>query len=124
MRGLVSLLLVSLALAGCAGKPAGASVSFQTGAPGETPVAAPKPGEKLIVTPEAGLVGKVAKVNPAGFVVLNFPPGHLPPAERRFNLYRQGLKVGEVKITGPQLEDHIVADLVQGNAQIGDEARD
>jgi hypothetical protein len=39
------------------------------------------------------------------------------------NLYRRGLKVGEVKVTGPQREDNIVADLVAGEAGVGDEAR-
>ena len=29
-------------------------------------------------------------------------------------LYRDGLKVGEVKITGPQRDNDIVADLVTG----------
>ena len=39
-------------------------------------------------------------------------------------LFRSGMKVGEVKITGPQRENNIVADLVTGEAQIGDEVRD
>jgi hypothetical protein len=39
------------------------------------------------------------------------------------NLYRRGLKVGEVKVTGPAREDNIVADLVAGEAEVGDEAR-
>jgi hypothetical protein len=39
-------------------------------------------------------------------------------------LYRGGLKVGEVKITGPQRDNNIVADLVTGDAQAGDEVRD
>jgi hypothetical protein len=33
------------------------------------------------------------------------------------------LKVGEVKVTGPQREDNIVADLAAGEAEVGDEAR-
>jgi hypothetical protein len=33
------------------------------------------------------------------------------------------LKVGEVKINGWQHNDNVVADLVAGDAQIGDEAR-
>ena len=44
-------------------------------------------------------------------------------AEQRLNLYRRGLKVGEVKVTGPAREDNIVADLVAGEAEVGDEAR-
>jgi len=39
------------------------------------------------------------------------------------NLYRGGLKVGEVKITGPQDDDNIVADLLTGDSEVGDQAR-
>ena len=67
---------------------------------------------------------KVTSVNAAGrFVVLTFPLGRLPAADARFSLYRLGLKVGEVKINGWQHNDNVVADLVAGDAQIGDEAR-
>jgi hypothetical protein len=80
--------------------------------------------QTLIVTPENALVGKVALVNSTGrFVVLNFPLGKMAAAEQHLNLYRRGLKVGEVKITGPAREDNIVADLVAGEADVGDEAR-
>ena len=79
----------------------------------------------MIVTPESALVGKVATVNqPGKFVVLNFPIGHLPVVQQHLNVYRQGLKVGELKVTGPQLDDNIVADLVAGESEPGDEVRD
>ena len=78
----------------------------------------------LLVTPEAALVGKVIRFNPeARFVVVNFPIGRMPAVERRMSVYRGGLKVGEVKITGPQREDNIVGDLVAGEAKTGDEIR-
>jgi hypothetical protein len=65
------------------------------------------------------------RVNPqARFVVINFPLGMMPAVDYRLNVYRQGVKVGETKITGPQLEDNIVADLVIGEANVGDEVRD
>jgi len=71
------------------------------------------------------LVGKVVRFNSEGrFVVLNFPIGHLPGVDQRLNVYRQGLKVGEVKVTGPQRDDNTVADIVAGEAQVGDEVRD
>jgi hypothetical protein len=86
---------------------------------------APPSRPQLIVTPETQATGKVVKVNAAGrFVVLSFPLGHLPQVDQRLNVYRQGLKVGEVKISGPQKEDNIVADLVSGNAELGDEVRE
>jgi hypothetical protein len=80
--------------------------------------------QRLIVTPETALVGRVVKVNSAGrFVVLNYPVGRLPALEQRLSLYRQGLKVGEVRIAGPQYDDNIVADVVEGEAALGDAAR-
>jgi hypothetical protein len=80
---------------------------------------------KLIVTPETGLVGKVVTANQnLRYVVLSFPIGHLPAMEQRLNVYRHGLKVGEVKVTGPQIEDNVVADIVEGDSGPGDEVRD
>jgi hypothetical protein len=83
------------------------------------------PSQKLIVTPETGLVGKVETANQnLRYVVLSFPIGHLPAMEQRLNVYRHGLKVGEVKVTGPQIEDNVVADIVEGDSGPGDEVRD
>jgi hypothetical protein len=79
----------------------------------------------LIVAPNPVLTGRVTSFNAVGrFVVLNFPIGRLPVMEQRLGVYRQGGKVGEVKITGPQRDDHIVADLTTGEAQPGDEVRE
>ena len=89
------------------------------------PGAPPATNQKLIVTPDSTLAGKVARVETgARFVVLSFPVGHLPVMEQRLNLYRNGLKAGEIKVTGPQLDENVVADIVAGDAQVGDEARD
>ncbi len=82
-------------------------------------------GSDLIITPENSLSGKVIRVNNQGrFVVVNFPIGQLPALDQRLNLYRSGLKVGELKITGPQYDDNIVGDLIAGEAQPGDSVRD
>ena len=81
-------------------------------------------GQIVTATPGARLVGKVVRVNPASqFVVLNFPIGKLPIPDQRLHLYRNGLKIGELVVTGPILDDNIVADVVVGAAQLGDEAR-
>ena len=110
------ILLFALALSGCAGKGAADRPAAPTGATATN--------QTLIVTPESALVGKVKLVNTIGrFVTLRFPLGRMPVVEQRLNLYRRGLKVGEVKVTGPQREDRIVADLVAGEAEAGDEAR-
>ena len=82
------------------------------------------PISTLIVTPMPVLTGRVTSYNaPGRFVVLNFPVGHLPQLEQRLDVYRQGIKVGEVKVTGPQRDDHIVADVTQGEVEAGDEVR-
>lgn len=79
----------------------------------------------VVVTPETGLAGKVVRVNPsARFTVLNFPVGRLPSLDQRLSVYRGGLKVGEIKVTGPQLDDNVVGDIIAGEAQPGDDVRD
>ena len=76
------------------------------------------------MTPETVLIGKVARVNLDGrFVVMTFPIGHLPLLNQRLNVYRQGLKVGEIRVTGPQLDDNVVGDISAGEAQAADEVR-
>lgn len=77
-----------------------------------------------IVTPDTAQSGSVLQVNvSARFAVLNFPVGSMPPVGRRLYVYRAGLKVGELKVTGPQRDDNTVADIVNGEAQAGDEIR-
>lgn len=125
-------LLAALVWAGCAGKerpdgnmPSGASSGSEAGQVATDSPSKASGGQKLIVTPGDGVTGRVATYNDAGrFVVLDFPLGRLPAMDQRLFVYRRGLKVGEVKITGPQKENHTVADLVQGEAQAGDEIRD
>lgn len=104
MRSFPAWLLLVLACAGCFWKRGAAS------APSSSPAR------------ERILAGRVVRINPqARFVVLNFPIGQMPPVDSWMNVFREGLKVGEVKITGPQREDHIVADLFSGEARVGDE---
>ena len=56
--------------------------------------------------------------------MLDFPIGHLPANEQIMFVFRQGLKVGELRVTGPHREHNTVADLVAGEARKGDEVRD
>ena len=107
----LSLLIAGILVSGCASKHRKPVAS----APGDT---------QTIVTPDASLAARVVSYNEVGrFVVLNFPVGPMPKAERTFFLYRSGLKVGEVKIDTWQLDNLIVAGIVAGDAQIGDEVR-
>jgi len=86
---------------------------------------APARDARLIVTPAEGLNGKIAWVNSnLRFVVITFPVGQMPALDQRLNVYRRGLKAGEVKISGPQSDDSVVADIVAGEAEPGDAVRD
>ena len=127
MRFLSGLVLSGIILSGCAKDKRIVWPSTGTATPrtAAAPLVATNAAPQLIVTPELMLVGKVVRFNPEGrFVVLNFPIGHLPGENQRLNVYRQGLKVGEAKVTGPQRDDNTVADIVTGEAQVGDEVRD
>ena len=98
-----------------------------TTAPASPYLAPATPSAELhpIVTPDTSLTAKVASYNATGrFAVLSFPVGHLPAMDQTLFLYRDGLKVGEVKVTGPQRDNDTVADLITGTAQAGDEVRD
>lgn len=83
------------------------------------------PVEKSPVTRIQSPGGAVASVNRAlRFVVLDFSIHPLPPLEQRLNLYHEGRKVGELKITGPAQGSTIAADILTGDATVGDEARE
>ena len=106
---LASLLMAGIFISGCASHKQ------------KPPTAVPK-GSTLIVTPDASLAAKVVIYNATGrFVVLSFPVGQMPNAGRIFFLYRGGLKVGEIKIDTWQRDNLVVADLTDGDAQVGDE---
>jgi hypothetical protein len=126
MSFLVSVIFAILA-SGCADKkPEDPSDTYAPGvAPRSSTPSTSITNRNLIVTLDPSATGKVAKVNASDrFVVLNYPLGHVPARDQQLSLYRHGIKVGEVKVTGPQQDDNTVADIVSGEAQEGDEARD
>jgi hypothetical protein len=106
-------LLLTLATGGC-------SWGNHTTATTAKPAAA-KPAP--IVTPDYSLTAKVISVNTVGrFVILSFPAGMMPKIDQTLFLYRNSLKVAELRVTGPQDvgNNHIVADITSGEAQVGD----
>ena len=84
----------------------------------------PKP-PAVIVTPAPANSGRITSVNLAArYVVITYPVGvPLPAIERKLDVYRAGLKVGEIKITGPSRDLNTVADITAGECQPGDEVR-
>jgi hypothetical protein len=116
----IAALALGLTLPGCAWvkrhTPWHHNTSTQKPAPTVTP---------MIVTPDDSLVAKVIRVNTTGgFVILNFPDGHVPKLGQHLFLYRGGLKTAEVKVVGPQQDTSIVADILTGSVKEGDVVRD
>lgn len=117
MRLIAPLLALAcvIAVSGCKSKPAQFS---------DVPGFSASNG-KPVVKPSDALLGKVISFNGVGrFAVLSFPITRMPAVDQKLSVYREGLKVGEVKITGPQRDENIVADLLTGEAKSGDEVRD
>jgi uncharacterized lipoprotein YajG len=115
MRKFIGILSCAILLAGCASNKSTAPKN------GPQKPAASQP----VVTPDFRPVGKVARVNSGGrFVVINFPPGQVPQTEALLNVYRGGLKVAEVRVDARwQNDNNTVADILTGEVQVGDEAR-
>jgi hypothetical protein len=109
---LLSLLAAGILLAGCASHP-------------PKPISSASDNSPTIVTPDTSLAAKVVQYNSTGrYVVLGFPIGQTPKAGQVLFIYRNGLKIAEVKTDTWQNGNYVVADLVTGGAQIGDEVRD
>lgn len=112
----ILLLTLVVAVSGCATK-----VSPEYG---EVPPAS-KIRTKPVVKSSDALSGRVVRFSVVGrFVILNFSIAKMPALDQTLFIYRENLKVGVVKITGPQQDDNIVADIVEGEAKAGDEVRD
>jgi hypothetical protein len=78
----------------------------------------------VTMTPDTALIGEVYRVNAnAGIVVLRFPGGRMATAGQRLNVYRGGLKVGEVVVSGTPNDDMIAGDIAAGEANVGDVVR-
>jgi hypothetical protein len=110
---LMFLLIAVILISGCASKKTAA-----------TKIAI-APAPQVIVAPDNSLAAKVVRYNSDGrFVVLSFPAGRMPNADQMLFLYRAGLKVAEIKVNGWQQDNLVVADVISGEARIGDEVRD
>ncbi|MGA3182697.1 MAG: hypothetical protein ABSF38_20425 [Verrucomicrobiota bacterium] len=113
MRMVIGILCAAALLCGCATSKAPAAKST-----------AKPPAGKTIITPDLLPAGHVALVNTeARFVIINYPPGAAPKPGQRLNVYRNGLKVGEIKVTGPERDNNTVADILVGDVQLHDQTR-
>jgi hypothetical protein len=126
MRRLV-LILLGVGLAGGFGCAKTKSGAPRASAPKDAASGAVKPSQgepKVILSPLTAISGKVASVNLAGqFVILTFQAGALPVQDQKLAVYRGGLKVGEVKVSKEKMGQNLAADIVAGEARLGDEVR-
>jgi hypothetical protein len=107
----------TILLSGCATGSSDGGTSKATGS-GTNDLARP------VVTPQWNRDGTVVRVNlTAHFVVVNFPASPPPGPDQVLYVYRDGLRVGEVKVNGPRSGDCVVADIVSGDCRAGDTAR-
>jgi hypothetical protein len=68
--------------------------------------------------------GKVVRTNlKLNFVVLDFGFKRLPHAGQQLGIYRLGEEIGQVRVSGPFWETYTVADIVDGEIWVGDEAK-
>jgi hypothetical protein len=110
IRAILSALCAFL-LAGCAAQKPAASIPL------------PNPSGPII-TPDLRPSGEVAMIIPSSrFVIVTFPATSVPSPDRRLSVYRNGLKIGELKITGPRQGDNTIADILSGDPQLHDEVR-
>lgn len=89
-------------------------------------IAPPQPGSRplRLHEPLDGAVGRVISVNARlRFVVLDYSLNVLPPIGNRLELWREDERVGELKVTGPVRNTTVVADVVSGEPQVGDQTR-
>jgi hypothetical protein len=122
MRLALLIALVSVTGAGCSGSRPSAPRTPPPQRIGERTNATAVSVSPATIAPATG---RIARVNPDGaFVILSYPLGKVPPVGRRLSVYRNGMKVGELKVSEPQYQQHTAADIMAGEARAGDEARD
>ena len=131
MRAIPLLVLSAAVLCGC-------SMLRTSSDNPKKPKSAVKPAEKIAsrpatpretsqpahATPINEPSGKVASVN-AGlrFVVIDFALNPVPQVDQKLAVYRQGQKVGMIKISGQARNSIVAADITEGEAAVGDEVR-
>lgn len=133
-KSLLMLLMACAVVCGCASRQTVSQRILDMKEGEATATAVPPPDsasaartrkEAPVLVASTALTGKIMRVDKrARFAVVSFPLGRLPANEQRLSVYREGLKVGEVKITGPQRDDKTVADIVAGDCDAGDQVSD
>lgn len=83
------------------------------------------PNSPPTILPDESVQGRVVTVNVSlRYVVMDFPLRGLPELGQRLGVYREGQKIGEVKVTGPIMDTAAAGDIVAGQAAVGDAVRE
>ena len=84
-----------------------------------------RPPKPVTVVPVNPIQGKVVALNAdLKYVVVDFSLGRLPRPDQKLNAYRAGQKVGEVRVSSQSILVNFAADIIAGEARIGDEVRE
>ncbi len=120
MPGVMMLAAVAAFAAGCAThQPGPAPVPV----PAADPAAAGQPIRMTVVTGVGEGRVSVADIE-HGFVVVDYGTHPVPPIGTTVNVYRgDDRKIGQVRLTEPRQGRLVSADILEGQPQIGDVAR-
>ena len=68
--------------------------------------------------------GRIHSVHPGlQFVVVDYTLGGIPPLQSILHVYRDDQKVGEIRLTGPERNGFVAADVLEGVLRNDDEVR-
>jgi len=123
-RALLVVLLTAWVGSGCSSAGSGGG-SSRSGAASKAGSSSDATSSETVNRLDERVQGKVIDANPGlRFVVMDFPLRRRPALEQRLNVYREGQKVGEVKVSGPAIDTTIAGDVMVGEARVGDEVRE
>ncbi len=129
MRLVIAILAASIFLPGCKSSDKGGKDKALPSEPARKTDKADRRGsktdpDKSAITPINVISGRVVLVNQAlRYVVVDFGVGRLPALEQTLDVYREGNKVGEVRISSQSKAGNVAADIMAGEAKDGDEVR-
>lgn len=100
------------------------AIGCRTPTQAQRTVQANQPGQQLSTVSLESSRGRIVTVRiPYRFVVIDFGIDRLPAVGTTMAVFRNNVRVGTVRISGPSSGSMIVADVTEGDAQIGDEVR-
>lgn len=74
-----------------------------------------------VLLPASGRIHSVSPVAP--FVVVDYILGGMPPLQSTLDVFRGGQKVGQIRLSGPEQNGFVAADILSGILQVDDEVR-